>query len=1435
MLEDDIGLEAFVLYENFFRKQAVRNWNRFKSPIVVPQGEFTLPKSSMVHFIPESITEYGISSSHPLLYNIGERITVYHQTESKDHFGVSRVKSVQPESMIRRYHKRNKFWRWARTPNTVFANERIHSVANYGLLPHLRVYFKNIMSGYHEWYNLRMTMWETVEMLSEFAQPVGNIEIANERAERYLQEHQYREETGEIDELISLEERSMLTGKYHFIPFTIPDRLPSRQQFDRFAKAMDIQGVKVFNTKAGMDLLDLWCIIDPEVKHPVKQFSPDTLFGIHLSFIESGRIVTVRLYDLVQWAEEKPTEIKRALWNFFESIRLLRTGTNVSQSDEVLQTLDERVKSINENEDYDEDEEEDVKEDVEWTEGTSLTGTDSVDLDEDIDEEANVPTVDEVTVSTPANTKVARSAPVTDFGKRKIENLTKELGSLGLLSGAEQRALKKMTEQFKEIKLVKQVTQDGDLTLKKEDLKLEVPAVANVEAVNVHDSTLGESTLEGFRKKYLKEMHPKVTLNMMLGLQSAGVVVKDIKKSEKRTAVSSTDTYSLTVKPVDGEQSTLSITVPHIEEDGTFLSGGVRFRMDMQRSDYPIWKIQEHMVALTSYAGKQFVIRNRNSSNNYEKWITKFLNSRALNPEDKTVTDLISGTNKILGKSVPRAYSAIAASINGFKSGPYNFTFNYSHLNEHFGEDVVELADKMEMVPCGRTNKGNFLFIDKYNSVWEISGSLDKSVVPIPLGGLPQLIDATATNGPKEFCELTVRSKRIPIIVVLSYLLGLDNALARCGIKFTTIASGERTELREDQYRLTFKDEAYILTVDTLEKQLMVSGFSRLVKQLRMYTVADMNNRKTYGRVVSTLGCSQNHLRELALMDDMFIDPITLKLLQEFKEPDNYIDLLIKANDLLVDDYLPTKEPQRIKGYERIPGMIYKQLVDSVRAKRSRRGDGAINLNPKSVWLDVLNDPSVVVVEDSNPIHSIKEKSVVTATGQGGRSTVSLTKETRGFKAEDLGVYGESNPDSGKAGVRNYLTANPNIGNMLGILETKPLDKLDSSSTLSMSSLLAPGMMHDDAKRASFTDVQNSSTVQAYGYEVPPFRTGAEKFVAGRSGENFAYMAPQPGKVLSVTKDAITVEYEDGTKEMRRLGVKHGVVSGGHLPHELTTLLKKGDSFKALQPITFNAGYFEEDLLDKGNINLKFSLTANVAFNVSSDTHEDGCNVSTSLERKLSTRITHVRDVVVPFDAEIFDLVEEGTELTSKDILCTLDYASSNQYFSDDDAAYKGLKELTNLNPRAEHPGYISRIEVFYYGELEDMTESLRNVCETYDKERAKRAKMKGENKATTGKVDEVIRINGRKLQPGFVGIQIYVDSDLGVTTGDKFVIANQLRTTVSRMIETPIHAEDGREVLLEFSMNGPFNRIVGSWLFQGLGNAILTKATKNLINDVLK
>lgn len=991
---------AVFPYDSFYRKFVTRTVSRLMSPQIALSEDIMLPKVSAIHYFPETGMELGIDPSHSLMRNIGDRVLGYHVEDMVITAGRPRKTLTSAKSLIRTYHKRHRNMTLVRDISISNMNKQLHMVVNYSMLSRMYTYPTNNMLVYQEWSNNRATMWKTITDLG--------------------------------------------TERYHFIRYKMPEFLPSRPEFKRFSEKFTLRGLENFGTTEGLDLLELWTMLDEGIDGGIDSTLSDELMAnIILTFVESGSVAMVNMLDLVTWKRDNQSATLLAFYKFLDI--LMSKRTNLTTTEVANAADDETVVGEEEEELFDEDGEPVARAKVDEV---IAAGNNSIaarvegdDVPEDEPEEPGVDTI--------------------PYGEVAIDTAITARAATGQISKAEQRGLKVLAERYKRIP--NPITGEGtlaDMVVDTEDLTIGEETLMS-DSITIHDKSMLKSKINDLDKQYIEKVYHKDIVSMLLHTQNAGVIIKDVKAKEKNDASTRSITYSVSFQPIGGKASTVHFTVPSLDPDGTFFAKGVRYRLDKQRGDMPIAKIKPYTVGLTSYYGKAFVVRNQNAVSNYGRWLRKQILKRSGDPENTTIDRVVHGSNRFIDVALPRSYTAIGETISSFNVNDKIFYFVYSKLNVFFSEEELKNPQlrRRKLIPVGRSDKG-LLGMDSDGVVYEIAdGKVEV------LGSLANIIDPDMGEGPIEYTEMSVYSRRIPLILAFAYRYGFDKALKRLKIKSVRLPKGARSPLAANAnvYRLKLKDEDLLIQINSPEEALLVGGLNSVRRIIRGYTAAALNKKSIYGSLLANSGVTSYHLRELDLMWDMYIDPITFGLLKDMDEPTDMPGLLLRANELLVNDYIPKFNEARFKGYERISGMIYSELIQALRTQRNQGGspNAMVSMNPQAVWLDILKDQSIALVEESNPIHNLKEKEAVTFSGHGGRSARTLLQAARGFNEGDLGVVSESTPDSNKVGIRTFLSANPNIINLRGL--TRPYDpEIDGpSAVISTSALTSPSSNHD--------------------------------------------------------------------------------------------------------------------------------------------------------------------------------------------------------------------------------------------------------------------------------------------------------------------------------------------------------------------------------------
>lgn len=997
--------------------------------------------------------------------------------------------------------------------------------------------------------------------------------------------------------------------------------------------------------------------------------------------------------------------------------------------------------------------------------------------------------------------------------EEKISQLAVRVAEEGGMTAAEYRRLEQLGKRYQEITFPgtnKTMAQLREFD--KSQLKLK-PATVHEAPRTVFDKSMLSSRLEVFDSQYMNEQYQTDLSNVILSVQNAGVCVAGVESERIEDATGTYDHYRIKLQPVEGAPSTVWMKLPVVGKDGTFSSGSVSYTCRKQRFDVPIRKVSPERVSLTSYYGKLTAERSNKKVTDYGFYLSNIVMSLGLDNEDDTVTELIPAPAYRSDVKAPRLYTILGMRMKSFKLAGYTWYLNYTERTRQFTEAESKDWEVDGALLVGKNAKGELLLMDKYDQLFAIKKA-GVTYEKNPLPCIEALLGIDRRNVPQDIVSLKVLGKYIPIGFILSYYLGLERLINSLGISYRRVVKGGNLNLAEDEWRLVFGDESLVFSRKDRVASMLLAGLKDYHRELKKYSVYDFDKPDVYLNLLEAVGLSTRYLREIDLLFKMFVDPITKDVLEEMNEPTSFQGLLIRSVEMLqTDDHPDEIDPawMRIRGFERIPGAVYGELVKSIRAQQSRvsKRTVPIEMNPYAVWRSITTDPAVMVVNEMNPIQNLKEVEAVTYGGNGGRSSRTMVKHTREYHRNDLGTMSEATVDSSDVGINVFLSADPKFQSVRGISARYDAEQDGAASILSTSSLLAPAASLDDARRVGFISVQNSHTVACKGYRTAPVRTGEEAVMVQRVGSSFASTAKGEGVVESVSENAITVKYKDGSSESVEIGRRYGAAAGLTIPHDLVANVKAGQKVKAGEVLCYNKGFFEKDSFS-GGISYKGSLLANVMVYETSMTDEDSSVVSKRLARDLGTETTKIRDVVLDFDQSVRGLMKAGSSVDSTDVLCLIEDSVTAGLDMFDENSLDTLKLLGSQAPMAKVNGVIDRIEVYYHGDIEDMSESLKKI--TRESDRALVARCKSlDKKPYTGSVDEGFRSEGQSLKLDTLVIRFYISTENSFGGGDKLVYANQMKSVVGEIMDEPLLTENGTEVDVQFGRRSIFARIVNS------------------------
>ena len=680
----------------------------------------------------------------------------------------------------------------------------------------------------------------------------------------------------------------------------------------------------------------------------------------------------------------------------------------------------------------------------------------------------------------------------------------------------------------------------------------------------VVDQSMLSSTAIDLDKHYLDHVMAKDIAAVVSQMATNGMFLIKTEQYDTVTQLSAIRQYKMTYQDLNGKRHNVTFKLPIVSSDGTILINGIKSRMIKQQVNLPICKIDDRRVSLASSYNKTLVERIGTKAHNFNAFITRYI---AQIYKAKVGLDLSYGSVTTSVK-LPYDYSSLARSYSsltmteppreeGGEPFQYHFTFDYdkrfadtpateaitaggSEVSYLTKQRALEELEKTYGVYCGRSRRNGYtyrMFFGYDNIIRFIGPNRGMTPVGYETSFISLLFNifekkVSPPNPLSEWTELKILDKNFPVVFILGFEYGLQRVLDHIKLTYQFVPTGTRFPRTPTTLVVPFADGNLVFDRYPLEKSLVVAGLLKF--KTKSYEFAKFNSQDIYYILLQDSGISLNYLKGITDFFKLFIDPITRDVLLRMHEPIEVGRLLLRATEMLTtEESIPSASMRnhRLRGYERFTTTLYNEMARAYAGYSRQRGNrSTYSINPEAVFLRLIQDQTLHIVEEINPVENIKEKHTATYTGGGGRTAQSFVIEDRQYPADGIGILSEASPDNGKVGINTQISANPIIANIRGMFALDSVDpsKLEPSQLLSVPSLLMPCSTNDDGKRNAMISIQLSHHVPSEYSETSRVRTGYETVIAHRSGENFACTAKRDGVVESIDNDLgmIKVRYQ---------------------------------------------------------------------------------------------------------------------------------------------------------------------------------------------------------------------------------------------------------------------------------------------------------------------
>ena len=1020
-----------ITQEDFKSRFTVHGKSSFTLPKLHPISSLQLPQKALLHYLDFDGIGLGPRASDGLLSKVKGTVfvdNILDFSKTSEILGSPiHVSGVSPSGLIVQYRQQNRSIRLLNNLTRLEGSPNDLVVENYALLAHLYKYSGNKYSDYYTWRNIYAQMAVRSKTLVD------------------------------------------LTTRQQFIEIELPEQLPSLTVLQSYHNDTNIEPLKHLLRPEDKILADLfqWAGVDRN-RSVIKDLASTNIDIIFRRF-NAWICVNLAWLDSFRRSDENPKgsyaprdfaiRLLHFIYSFHaQAIKVDDLNLNAEDVDADATVV---LPSVNDEDDLDAPT---VPEDTSVIEEELLSVKQDVvaEIADNEEEETSAiivkPKLTEILLNPLPVTST--STHVSPIGKKALD-----LAKKGVISPGELKRIERISEVYKTLPSPynpgKLLVEDAKIT--EEDVVIR-PDVLTTDKV-VSDPSMQTSRVDVFDRQYIDKVLRKDIVNSVLSMQNAAVAITNYKIDPIDTIVNEAEEHSIQMTTATGETSTLKFVIPRLRSDGTFKYNRTVYRMRKQRTDLVLRKINQRTVALNTYYAKVFISRSERKRFDFTDWFQSRLLVKCFDPTDNDITNGLVSTVEGYDKPYPLYYTTIGSTLISFTAS--GITFNFDPVNR---KEVLRLSDAdiaregKDLAHIGRKD-GKLISIDDEGTIL-----VDYNTTSDTINGLLKIdID----NAPIDIAEVKVYSKQIPAGIALGYLYGLEELLTRFSIKHRKVSLGERLLLQPGEYAVRFKNQSLVFSRYDKVASLIMNGFNHLHAYIKNYDIGLFDNKEVYQAIMDKAGIGRRYVTKLDDMEALMIDPIAKDILTMMGEPTEFKALIMRSIEMIATDYVPRRiysadgkieVTERVKGYERFAGVVYESLSKAISSymARSAVSNAKIVLNPNEIVQNIISDPTCSPVNNINPIHSLREREVVTFNGRGGRNKRAMTAKTRLFTDEDMGWISEGSVDSGDIGVITYMPQNANITTVRGTIRAFDFDRDGPGAVMSSASMAAPFADGDD-------------------------------------------------------------------------------------------------------------------------------------------------------------------------------------------------------------------------------------------------------------------------------------------------------------------------------------------------------------------------------------
>lgn len=597
-------------------------------------------------------------------------------------------------------------------------------------------------------------------------------------------------------------------------------------------------------------------------------------------------------------------------------------------------------------------------------------------------------------------------------------NLSKEIYKL-----SQEQKTGRTNESLKRDEELRQ--QQKEITLKNKKIpdlsnidtnSIVIPHIDITDKVKTTNYNVTKIKYPHFEKSYNETLFHKDLINNVLCLNEKSIptYIRNVSVEDSSDELNLKETYTFELEDINRVRHKLKFDMPKFIDDKFMYLGGNKKLIIKQNFMKPVVKTGPDEVQICGNYNKIFIRRyGKKLSSKIEKFkklisvprdglTVKYGNNIAANSQYKSILE----------------YDEISKDITYIKLKKKNceLYFNQNDIQELLKQKNIKVPENMFCIGFHENDKPILINLETQKFETTDDDIIDLVLSCIDESLLQEFEDITV--GKKfMYTRATIMRKQVPIILLLGYLEGLTTVLRKANIKHQ-FSDKRPSNLSVDQGVVKFADGFLIYDKYPFENSLLMNAFADIPTSGFEYV--DFDEKGTYLSIFDILFNTKIIGNAFDNFYEFMIDPITKEVLQDLNYPTDFVNLVLFANKLLVDNAYMKENNQnlyRIRSNEIVNAFLYKAIANAYSQYRMT----ANNTNPVKISIpqdivlkEILTSQIVEDYSILNPIVELEKSRSITPKGPSGMNvTEAYTQEKRSYDETMLGIMSIStSPDA---------------------------------------------------------------------------------------------------------------------------------------------------------------------------------------------------------------------------------------------------------------------------------------------------------------------------------------------------------------------------------------------------------------------------------------